>query len=126
MTHKIRNFIFLSAGCSLLRDEDFFCSLDFFNGGQRIGILQSLIKKIFTFFFCCNFFQVLVMKTQDPERYSAYNAGSGSGSNDYGSATLKFYNQFKNLSKDGRETDHYNNRTPPMCCGISDSSVRWF
>jgi hypothetical protein len=40
MTHKnrifFRNFMFLSAGCSLLRAEGFFCSLDFLYGGLGI------------------------------------------------------------------------------------------
>ncbi len=35
-----------SARCSLLRDEDFSCSLDVLYGGQRISKLQFLIKKI--------------------------------------------------------------------------------
>ena len=53
MTHKNRkkliNFIFRSAGCSLLRAEGFSCSLD-------ISKLQFLIKKERKKNFCCNFF----------------------------------------------------------------------
>ncbi len=40
---KLRNFIVLSAGCSLLRAECFFCSLDFLSGGLGIGKLYFLI-----------------------------------------------------------------------------------
>jgi hypothetical protein len=48
-----------------------------------------LIKKIFNYFYNFSaviFFQFLVIKTKtlDPDRYSAYNAGSGSRSNEYG------------------------------------------
>ncbi len=34
---KLRNFKFKSAGCSLLKAEDFFCSLGILNGGLGIG-----------------------------------------------------------------------------------------
>jgi hypothetical protein len=34
---KIRNFMFCSAGCSLLRTEGFFCSLEVLYGGLGIG-----------------------------------------------------------------------------------------
>jgi hypothetical protein len=49
----------------------------------------------------------LVIKTLDPDRYSAYNAGSGSG-NEYGSETLIYITEihtvlnFKNMRKEGR------------------------
>jgi hypothetical protein len=43
MTHKsqkkLRNFMFRSVGCSLLRAGGFFCSLDVFSGGLGIGKL---------------------------------------------------------------------------------------
>jgi hypothetical protein len=51
-----RNFMFCSAGCSLLRDEGFFCNLDVLYGGRGIGKL---------YFFSSNFFQFLVIKTLD-------------------------------------------------------------
>jgi hypothetical protein len=41
ITHKsrifFRNFMFWSAGCSLLRDEGFFCNLDVLYGGLEKG-----------------------------------------------------------------------------------------
>jgi hypothetical protein len=40
------------------------------------------------FFSAIDFLQFLVIKTMDPNRYSAYNAGSGSGLNEYRSETL--------------------------------------
>ncbi len=61
---------FVSAGCSLLRAEGFFCSMDVLYGSLRIGKLQFLIKKIFDFFSSCNFFRFLVIKILDPDRYS--------------------------------------------------------
>jgi hypothetical protein len=62
--------MFASAGCSLLRAEGFSCSLDVLYGGQEISKLQFLIKKI-RIFFSCKFFQFLVIKNLDPDRYSA-------------------------------------------------------
>ncbi len=51
MTYKNRKkfiiFIFLSAGCSLLRIEGFSCSLDALHRGLGISKLQFLIKKRF-------------------------------------------------------------------------------
>ncbi len=45
MTHKsrkkLRNFMFWSAGCSLLRAEGFFCNLDVLYGGLGIGCHQT-------------------------------------------------------------------------------------
>ncbi len=67
--------MFRSAGCSLLRAEGFFCSLGVLYGGLGIGKLQILIKKYRP--------QPLDL---DPDRYSAWKAGSGS--NWYGSETL--------------------------------------
>ncbi len=40
--------IFLSAGCSLLKDESFSCSLNVLYGGLGISKLQFLIKKRYT------------------------------------------------------------------------------
>ncbi len=55
---KWKKFMFWSARCSLLRDdEDFCCSLDVLYGGLGISKLQFLIKKIF-FLFSCKFFQI--------------------------------------------------------------------
>jgi hypothetical protein len=36
---KLRNFMFSSAGCFLLRAEGFFCSLNVLSGGLGIGKL---------------------------------------------------------------------------------------
>jgi hypothetical protein len=60
---KLRDFMFLIAGCFLLRAEGFSCSLDVLYGGLGKSILQFLIKKILHFF-SCNFFllQFLVIK----------------------------------------------------------------
>ncbi len=53
MTHKdrkkSRNFMFWNAGCSLLRDEGFFCCLDVLYGGPGIGKLQFLTKYLKNF-----------------------------------------------------------------------------
>jgi hypothetical protein len=64
---KKRNFIFSSAGCSLLRAAGFLCSLDVLYGGLGIDKLQFLIKKLFNFFSAINFLQFLVIKTLDPD-----------------------------------------------------------
>ncbi len=74
----LRNFMIWSGGCSLLRAEGFFCSLDVLYGGLGIGKLQSLIKKILNFCFSCKFF-LRFSVTKDPgsglnpesDRYSA-------------------------------------------------------
>jgi hypothetical protein len=58
--------MFCSAGCFPLRAEGFFCSLDVRYGGLGISKLQFLIKNII-FFSAVNFFQVLVIKTLDPD-----------------------------------------------------------
>jgi hypothetical protein len=57
-----------SAGCSLMRAEGFFCSLEVLFGGL-ICKLQFLIKKnTFNFFLCCKFFfPFLFIKTLDPD-----------------------------------------------------------
>ncbi len=75
LTHKnrkkLRNFMFWSAGCSLLRAEGLllYRSLDVLNEGLGISKLQFLIKKI-SIFFSCEFVFVFCPK----------NPGSGSGS----------------------------------------------
>jgi hypothetical protein len=43
---KLINFIFLSARCSLLRAEGFFCRLNVLYGGLGISKLQFLIQKM--------------------------------------------------------------------------------
>ena len=54
---KDRIFIFLSAGCSLLRAKGFSCSLGVLYGGLGIGKLQFLIKKIKIKFLVVSIFQ---------------------------------------------------------------------
>jgi hypothetical protein len=72
MTHKnrkkYRNFMFWSAGCSLLRAEGFSCSLGVLYGGLGISKLEFLIKKIKIKFPSVYFFN-----------FSSSNPGSGSG-----------------------------------------------
>ncbi len=51
--------------------EGFFCSLNVLYGDLGISKLQFLNKKIFFKMFCCPFFQFLVIKTLDPDWYSA-------------------------------------------------------
>ncbi len=76
----------LSAGCSLLRAEGFLCNLYVLYGGLGIGKIEVFDKK--KFFPAVNFPLFFVIKTLDRDRYSAYNAGSGSVSHEYGSETL--------------------------------------
>ncbi len=65
---KSRNFMFLSAGCSLLRAEGFFCILDVLYGGLGIGKLQFLIFKKYNFFPAVNcFFNFWSSKPLDPD-----------------------------------------------------------
>ncbi len=67
--------MFWSSGCSFLRAEGFFCSLDVLYWGLGIGKWQFFyLKKII--FWSCKFFPIFVH--QSP----------GSGSNKYGSETL--------------------------------------
>jgi hypothetical protein len=66
MTPKEKISSFLSAGCSLLRNEDYFCSLEVLYGCLGISKLQSLIKNIIVFF-SCKFFQFLDIKNLDPD-----------------------------------------------------------
>ncbi len=61
-----RNFIFWSAGCSLLRAEGFYCSLDDVYEGLEIRKLHFLIKKLPDLVFSAvNFFHCLVIKILD-------------------------------------------------------------
>ncbi len=53
---KLRNFMSLSTGCSLLRAEGFSCSLGVLFGGLGISKWQFLIKKIKIKFPAVNFF----------------------------------------------------------------------
>jgi hypothetical protein len=74
MTHKRRKFfrhlMFRNAGCFFWISEGFFSNLDVLYGGLRRGKLNVVfyLKKIF---FGCKFFTFLVIKTLDPDRYSA-------------------------------------------------------
>ncbi len=72
---KLRNFMFWGAGCSLLRAEGFFCNLDVLYGGLGIGKLYLFIQRKFIFF-SCKFSSI----------FCHQNSGSGSVSNEYGSA----------------------------------------
>ncbi len=65
---KLRIFMFWSDGCSLLRVEGFFCSLDVLYGGLGISKKQFLKKKINKYFSAVYFFF-----------FSHQNPGSGSG-----------------------------------------------
>jgi hypothetical protein len=56
----------LSAGCSLLKAEGFFCNLYVLYGGLGIGKLYFLIKKL-NLFSAVNFFQFLFIKTLNPD-----------------------------------------------------------
>ncbi len=69
MTHiSSKNFMFLSAGCTLLRAEGFFCSLEVLYGGLGIGKLQFLIEKNKIKNFSSKLFlQFLVIKALDPD-----------------------------------------------------------
>jgi hypothetical protein len=60
---KVKNFLVLSAGCSLLRAEGFSCSLCVLYGGLRTNKLQFSIQKIFfKSFTAVNVCQFLVIK----------------------------------------------------------------
>jgi hypothetical protein len=64
----------LSAGCSLLMAEGFFCRLEVLYGGQEISKLQFLIKKMSNIF-SCKIFPILGHQNPgsglDPDRNSA-------------------------------------------------------
>jgi hypothetical protein len=72
---KLINLIFWSAGCSILRAEGFFCSLDVLCGGLGINKSQFLIKQD-------NFFlsTVNILRLQNPWSGSGFNWNAGSGS----------------------------------------------
>jgi hypothetical protein len=74
------------------RAEGFSCSLDVLYKGLGISKFKFLIKKVSNKFFSCKFFSILGHKKPgsglDPDRYSATNAGPGSGLNESGSETL--------------------------------------
>ncbi len=74
---QLINFIFWSAGCSLLRAEDFSCSLD---EGLVISKLQFSIKKRYKQIFSYIFFHCLVIKIWIRGSGFTWNAGSGSAS----------------------------------------------
>ncbi len=57
---KLRNFMFWSAGCSFLRVEGFFCSLEIPYGGLGIGVTAVFDQKnVFIFFSAGTFFSFL-------------------------------------------------------------------
>ncbi len=64
---KFRNFMFWSAGCSLLSAEGFSFSLDVLWRGLRIIQLQCLIKKRFKKFSLYFSLQFLAIKILDPD-----------------------------------------------------------
>jgi hypothetical protein len=94
MTHKNRKksriFMFLSTGCSLMRAEDFSCSLGVLYGGLGISKLQFLIKKIEIKFATKIFFFNFRSSNPGSGSRSAIrkNSGSGSALNQCGSETL--------------------------------------
>ncbi len=79
---KLRNFMFGSAGCSLLRAEGFSCSLDVLYGGLGKSKLKFLNKKIQTFFKAVNFSNFWSSKPW-------IRIGSGSGLNESVSESLQ-------------------------------------
>ncbi len=72
MTHQSEGIS--SAGCSLLIDEDFSCSLDVLYGGLGISELHFFIIKNVT----CNFLK-LIFGHQNPRSGSALPENPGSG-----------------------------------------------
>ncbi len=66
---NIKKFYVLKGKMFFLRAEGFLCSLDVLYGGLEIGKFQFLSKKIFSS--AVNFVETFVIKTLDPERYSA-------------------------------------------------------
>ncbi len=70
---KLINFIFWSAGCSLLLAEGFSCSLNVLYGGLRISKLQFLIKKrLFSYIFF-QFPDLLELLDPDPHWIRIHN-----------------------------------------------------
>jgi hypothetical protein len=76
---QLKNFIFWSAGCSLLRAEGFSRSLVVLYGGLGISKLQ---------FRSCIFFPIAGHQNSGPVSEFIWNAGSGFGFNESGSTTL--------------------------------------
>ncbi len=71
MTHKSRNSCFeVLEGLFFLRAEGVFCNLDVLYGGLGKGKLYFWIQKKFDFFSAVIFFQFLVIKALNPDRYS--------------------------------------------------------
>jgi hypothetical protein len=66
---KSRNFMFLSAGGSLLKAEGFCCNLDVLYEGPGISKLQFFFINKYNFFSSCNFFSLPIFgyKTLDPD-----------------------------------------------------------
>ncbi len=82
---KLRNFVFWSAECSLLRADGLFCSLHVLYGGLGIGQLQVLIKNM-------NFFNFWPSKALIWMRNTGlflYNFRDGGGSGNRISVWLK-------------------------------------
>jgi hypothetical protein len=89
----VYKFHLWSAGCFLFLTEGFSRSLDVLYGGLEIRKLQ-FFSKIYHIFFKCKFCFHLWSSKLDPDRYSAEDAGSGSGINESGSWTPLFKHIF--------------------------------
>ncbi len=81
---KLINFMFWSAGFSLLRAEGFSCVLKVLYGSLGIAIFDQKKKKKFW----CIFFSYIFCH-QNPGSGSGFTWNAGSGFNEYGSTTLK-------------------------------------
>ncbi len=82
---KWRKFKFWSARCSLLRDEDFWWSLDVFYGGLGLSKLQFWSKKKNIFFFS----RFPIFSHQNPGSRSGCGSGSALTKNaGYGSGSV--------------------------------------
>jgi hypothetical protein len=79
--------VFLSARCSLLRDEDFCWSLDVFYGCLGVSKLQFLIKK--NVFFSCKFFPMFGYQNPGPGSGSGFVFGSVLTQNALSGSALK-------------------------------------
>jgi hypothetical protein len=75
---KWRKFKFWSARCSLLGNEDLFCSLDVLYGGLKRSKLEFLIKNII--FFNIKFFPIFGHQNPGSRSGSALTKNAGSGS----------------------------------------------
>jgi hypothetical protein len=113
---KFRNVMFESAGCSLLRDEGFFCNLDVLYEGLGIGKLKFFIPKNWSFYQQSIFFNFWYKKKTwirirrskqskmlDPDPYL---------SNEYGSETLP-------------ETPQKSKQVIAMRCIHADDTKMW-